>query len=110
MKLRIQGNSLRLRLSAQEVAQFAQTGRVEEAVIFGPEPGQSMLYVLTQREAVAAITVEFTGKAILVCVSESAAAAWTANSHTRLASVVANGTAHGLQVLVETDLDCRHEA
>ena len=33
MKLRIQGNSLRFRLSEQEVQQFAETGRLEEMLL-----------------------------------------------------------------------------
>jgi hypothetical protein len=108
MKLRIQGNSMRIRLSEQEVQQFGQTGRVEEAVAFGPGPDQSLHYVLAWREAVAAITVDFTGKAIMVYIPESAAAAWIGNSDTGLSGVVENGTAQGLQILVEKDLDCLH--
>jgi hypothetical protein len=34
MKLRIHGNSLRLRLSQSEVAQFSKTGYVEDSVQF----------------------------------------------------------------------------
>jgi hypothetical protein len=110
MKLRIQGNSLRLRLSEQEVTQFAQTGRVEEVVAFGPGVEQSLHYVLVQREAIAAITVDFTGHTVMVCVSEPAAVAWATNSHSHLSAVVDNGTAPGLKILIEKDLDCRHEA
>src|SRR5208337_4503485 len=35
MKLRIHGNSLRLRLNRTEVAELAQSGRVENALEFG---------------------------------------------------------------------------
>ncbi len=35
MKLRIHGNSLRLRLNQAEVAQFSKTGYIEEALEFG---------------------------------------------------------------------------
>jgi hypothetical protein len=108
MKLRIQGNSLRLRLSEQEVQQFAETGRLEEAVAFGLGPEQILHYVLTLREAVAAISVDFQGKAIMVYIPDSAAAAWTSNSDTALSGVVDNGTAQGLKILIEKDQDCRH--
>ena len=108
MKLRIQGNSLRFRLSEQEVQQFGETGRVEEAVAFGLGPEQSLHYVLALREAVAAISVEFRGKAIMVYIPESAAAAWISNSDTALSGVADNGTAQGLKVLIEKDQDCRH--
>jgi hypothetical protein len=108
MKLRIQGNNLRLRLSEAEVQQFAQTGRVEEAVALGPGEDQTLHYVLARREAVAGITVDFTGNAVMVGIPASVAAAWTDNADTDLSGVVDNGTAAGLQVRIEQDQDCRH--
>jgi hypothetical protein len=36
MKLRIKGNSLRLRISRSEAARLIQTGRLEEAIGFSP--------------------------------------------------------------------------
>ena len=44
MKLRIHGNSLRLRLSQSEVAQFSKTGFVEDSIQFAP--GVSFAYTL----------------------------------------------------------------
>ncbi|UOQ78948.1 hypothetical protein MUN84_10720 [Hymenobacter sp. 5516J-16] len=38
MKLRIEDNSLRLRLSEEEVQQFASSGRVAAVVSLGPAP------------------------------------------------------------------------
>jgi len=37
MKLRIHGNSLRLRLTRSEVARFAVEGRIEETIEFAPD-------------------------------------------------------------------------
>lgn len=108
MKLRIEGNSLRLRLSEAEVQRFAQTGRVDAAVAFGPEESQILHYVLVRREAIAGITADFTGHAITIYLPDSAAAAWADNAEASLSGTVENGTAQGLQVLVEKDLDCRH--
>ena len=42
MKLRLHGNSLRLRLNQADVAQFSKTGYLEETVEFGP--GASFCY------------------------------------------------------------------
>jgi hypothetical protein len=108
MKLRIQGNSLRLRLSEEEVQQFAQTGRLEAGVAFGPDPSQTLHYVLVRREAIAGITADFTGHAITVYIPESAAAAWIDNADASLSGVVENGSAQGLKILVEKDMDCQH--
>jgi hypothetical protein len=108
MKLRIQGNNLRLRLSEAEVQAFAQTGRVDEAIALGPGEDKTMHYVLARRDAVAGLTVDFVGNSIIVYVPESVAAAWTGNSDTDLCGVVDNGSAPGLQVRVEKDQDCKH--
>jgi hypothetical protein len=108
MKLRIQGNSLRLRLSEEEGKQFAQTGRLEAAAAFGPGESQTLHYVLVRREAIAGITADFTGHVITVYLPESAAAAWINNDEASLSGVVDNGTAQGLKILVEKDMDCRH--
>jgi hypothetical protein len=108
MKLRIQGNSLRLRLSEAEVQQFAQTGRVAEAVAFGPGPDQTLQYVLAQREGLAAITVEYSGNTVTVCIPEVVAAAWIGNVAAGLSGSVDNGTEKGLKILVEQDQHCSH--
>jgi hypothetical protein len=108
MKLRIQGNSLRLRLSEAEVQQFAETGRVDEAIALGPGEDQTLHYVLARRDAVAGITVDFVGNSVMVYVPESVAAAWTGNADTALTGVMDNGTSPGLQILVEKDRDCKH--
>ena len=52
MKLRIQGNSLRLRLSQSEVAQFSKTGFVEDSIQFGA--GASFAYTIESPRALPA--------------------------------------------------------
>lgn len=108
MKLRIQGNSLRLRLSEAEVQQFAQTGRVAEAVALGPGPDQTLQYVLAQGENLAAITVEYSGTTVTVCLPGAVTAAWMGNVGAGLSATVDNGTEKGLKILVEQDQPCSH--
>ncbi len=52
MKLRIHGNSLRLRLSQSEVAQFSKTGFVEDSIQFAP--GASFAYALESMSSLSA--------------------------------------------------------
>jgi hypothetical protein len=52
MKLLLQGNSLRLRLSQSEVAQFSKTGFVEEGIQF--EPGANFAYTLESMSSLSA--------------------------------------------------------
>ncbi len=57
MKLRIQGNSLRLRLNQSEVAQFSKTGFVEDSIQFGP--GASFAYTLESSSSIPAPQASF---------------------------------------------------
>ena len=51
MKLRIKGNSLRLRVSRSEAARLIQTGRLEEAIGFSPEDSVKRTYALELSDA-----------------------------------------------------------
>ena len=42
MKLRIKGNSLRLRVSRSELTRFLSPGRIEETIILARDPKQSL--------------------------------------------------------------------
>jgi len=46
MKLRIQGNSLRLRLQQREVAQLHEHGRLSESLVLGTGPEETFTYRL----------------------------------------------------------------
>lgn len=46
MKLRIQGNSLRLRLQQREVAELHECGRLSESLVLGTEPEETFTYRL----------------------------------------------------------------
>ena len=56
MKLRISGDSVRLRLSNEEVARFAEAGRLEDAVHFA---GATLAYGLEASESVKSPAAEF---------------------------------------------------
>ena len=64
MKLRIQGNSLRLRLTRNEVAQLHDGGRVESSIEFGP--GRTLTYALESAPHAASVIASFDCRAIMV--------------------------------------------
>ena len=66
MKLRIQGNSLRLRLTRSEVAELRDAGRVESRLEFAP--GHSLAYSVESSPLAASVTANFDGHAIRVTV------------------------------------------
>lgn len=48
MKIRIRGNSVRLRLSRSEVEEFGRSGKVHEEVRFGPRPQDTLCYQINK--------------------------------------------------------------
>lgn len=95
MKLRLLGNSVRLRLRKSEVAQFGATGRVSMTTDFGP--GRRLEYVL-ESAVVPTVQVEFTGEQLTVRVPEEKGREWALGD-----AVSMLGRTETLAVLVEKD-------
>jgi len=111
MKLRLEENSLRLRLSEVEVQQFAQTGRVAYTIAFGPLPSQTLLYALEQLPVdseAAAVQVRYDAGALAVEVPAALAQEWTSTEKNGFSTKILVAEGRELRILVEKDLDCRH--
>lgn len=109
MKLRIKGNSLRLRLLRGEVEQFGRTGRVEETVNFGASPSAQLKYVLEFDRQAQNITAHFAANQITVKVPDAAARNWVESDEVTLKSeqLIESGDAETvLKVLIEKDFVC----
>lgn len=100
MKLRFHENTLRLRLSQSEVAQFKKTGRVENTVAFAP--GQALEYTI-ESGAVPALTASFESGRIRVMVPSAAARQWADSDETGV-----EGESSALRIAVEKDYQCLH--
>jgi hypothetical protein len=100
MKLRIRGNSIRLRLTRTEVSQVARGEPVEEAVEFAPASR------LTYRLVPGASTrASLEGNAVTVEIPAAAARAWASGTDVAFKTTQDNG-ADGLYVLIEKDFAC----
>jgi hypothetical protein len=96
MKLRIRGNSLRLRLSRGEVTQLAENGRVEDAISFGPS---KLTYVL-ETSAEGRVGATYEDHRIVVTLPKDRAASWTSSDEVGIES---DGE---VKILVEKDWSC----
>ena len=111
MKLRLEENSLRLRLSAEEVQQFAVTGRVAYTIAFGPTTGQKLNYALERlpdTDVATAMQVRYEAGALAVEVPAAVARNWTDTENIGFNGQVLVAEGQKLRILVEKDLDCRH--
>jgi hypothetical protein len=77
MKLRLKGNSMRLRLTRSEVAQLQGHGLVEESVHFGG--GEVLTYRLQSSATVRVAQVEFSNETIGVTLPAEAVQAWASS-------------------------------
>jgi hypothetical protein len=103
VKLRMKGDSLRLRLTRGEVQQLAQVGRVEERVHISPQG--VLIYRLQRSPAAAALGATFADGVIEIQVPEARAREWCASDSVTLDGVQRHGAA-GLRILVEKDFAC----
>lgn len=98
MKLRIRGNSLRLRLTKGEVAALRDVGGVEETVHFS---ATSKLVYAIERSGGGALNARFDDSRILVQIPESIALDWCNTDRVGI-----EGTSGEVRVLVEKDWQC----
>lgn len=104
MKLRIQGNSLRLRLAPSEVAKLRETGSVQSFIEFGSS--LAMTYSLEASSHVQSVTASFDGRAIRVLAPVETLNEWVQTDRVGMKS----SPDAALPILVEKDFRCLHRA
>lgn len=114
MKLRIKGDSLRLRVGPAEVQQLMDSGRIEETIHFAP--GVHLIYALEHSETAACLSASQTRDEVAVIVPTSIAQAWANGDDVGIYGAVPNGSGF-LELAVEKDFAClnpthvgRHDA
>ncbi len=108
MKLRINGNSLRLRVTRSELDELVDAGRVEETIHFSAGERSRLTYALECRPDAAEIAVRFDLPKVAVVLPAELAAAWRAGDETGLYAAVDIGAHGSLEVAVEKDFACLH--
>ncbi len=107
MKLRIRGNTLRLRLTQPEVERFGATGRVEERIRFGP--GERLTYTLEASDAVGHLAAHYEEGRIAVRIPAASARAWVESDQVSLESAQPIEGDEALEILIEKDFQCLHK-
>src|SRR5437868_3784031 len=106
MKLRIKGNSLRLRLLRSEVERLAAAGIVSEEIRFGTATDQALRYSIASSDGIEEITVQFNDNQILILLPESMAIDWTQTEKISLQASHEIDENNSLSVLIEKDFVC----
>jgi hypothetical protein len=106
MKLRIKGNSLRLRISRSELARFQAGGRIEQTIRFAEAPEAKLTYALESAVQSSAVRVRYGFQDVTVILSQDQARVWGAESEVGVYSNLDIGSAGSLGVIVEKDFAC----
>jgi hypothetical protein len=106
MKVRIKGDSLRLRVSRSEVERILEGDCLEETIHFAPEACARFTYALQHDRLVGKPTVEYTENRAAVLIPADQAKAWGISDQVGIAADIDLGTAGSLALLIEKDFAC----
>ena len=104
MKLRIKGDSLRLRIAPTEMARLLETGCIEDTIHFGRDQGARLTYAL-EHASVQGVAVRHEAGRVAVVLPTSVARAWAQGEDVGLYGSVAVATGR-LEIAVEKDWAC----
>ena len=102
MKLRIRGNSLRLRLTQTEVAELVRIGKVDNRTQLGQDPALALVLRLQLSAFRLVPGVEFDAGRITVSLPEVEAKSWARENEVG----IYNEQPWGLKLSVEKDFQC----
>jgi hypothetical protein len=107
MKLRIQGNSLRVRVGRAELAHFLSEGRITDTIRFTPAPEARLTYALEVSQADTSQTqLRYTTQEIAVILGSRQVAQWRLETEVGIYTRVPIGAGDSLDVIVEKDFAC----
>jgi hypothetical protein len=105
MKLRISGNSIRLRVRRSEVAKLTAGERIAETVHLGCSEQAALTYALGTESALE-VLVRYEGGEILVLLPKDEASTWAGTEQVGIYATVDVGAFGKLDVIVEKDFAC----
>ena len=106
MKLRIRGNSLRVRVSRSEVARLLAGDCLEETIHFSPAPVAKFTYALQQEQSLSRPTVQYTENTVAILIPTDQANAWGTTGQVGIAENISLGNLGSLGLLIEKDFAC----
>ena len=105
MKLRIKGNSVRLRITPSEMTLLLNSGRIEETVYFAPDENARLTYALEHAEGLQEISVRWSPQETVVRVPSDEVRHWAGSADVGVYGEVK--TSHGLlELAIEKDYAC----
>jgi hypothetical protein len=102
VKLKLHGNSIRLRLTRSEVARFGACGRLEEVFEYGPSPDQQLIYGIESVKS-DSIGIRVGQNAIFALIPAALAHEWAASDRVGVWGEVNHPDGRRVDVLIEKE-------
>ena len=102
MKLRIQGNAIRLRLNRREVEEFSREGRVNDSIQF--TAGGALRYTVERTHSADVLEAAYDPGEIRIRVPHPVAQHWTESDEVGI-----SGADGPLEIVIEKDFQCMHK-
>jgi hypothetical protein len=109
MKLRIMGNSLRLRVSRSELHRLVSGNRIGETIRFAPEPEATLTYVLESAAGIPTAIARYSRQRITVVIDQDDLRTWNETTQVGIYASLDIGSGGRLELIVEKDFACLDE-
>jgi hypothetical protein len=106
VKLRIKGNSLRLRVTRSELARLTAGECVAETIQLSPEPTAKLRYALVSSAETNDVSLRYQAGEIRVIVSPEQMRVWSDEGQVGIYTTIDFGKAGSLEIAVEKDFAC----
>ena len=106
MKIRIRGNTIRIRLEEDEISKISNGETVVNTTVFSP---LDRLIFSISKWNLSVFGAEMKDGATLISIPSELLESWSPNSEFSIEGVIENGLERGLKILFEVDLPCEHK-
>lgn len=106
MKVRIKGNSIRIRVTRSELQRILTGEKLHDAIRFGIQPEASFGYALSVAEIDAPVAVEYSDQTVSLRVARQVASAWGHESEVGIYATIPVSAGLYLDVMIEKDFAC----
>jgi hypothetical protein len=106
MKLRIKGNSLRVRLTRSEVTKLIDIGHIEETIYFSANEQSRLTYGLGVEPDLTRATIRYEWPEVVIALPTKEATTWAEDNQVGIYATVDLGLRGTLDLIVEKDFAC----
>jgi len=110
MKLRILGNSMRLRVTRSELQRLQAGETVEDCISFAAAPEASLTYALAVAPGETPVHVQHGPQRVAIVLNEDQLRTWSRQEEVGIYTTLENGSVKGLQLIVEKDFACLNQS